>query len=104
MGRPALSPNGQLLAYVQWELTGAQANIRVMRADGTDSRALTASAGINGGPAWVKSGLIYFTSNRERGGTSFDLYVMDASGSNQRKVAAISGSTRISIQKSPPLL
>ena len=62
-----------------------------MRADGTGSRALTANAGINGGPAWTKSGSIYFTTNREQGGTSFDLYVMDASGSGQHKLAAIPG-------------
>src|SRR5205807_1185195 len=48
-GAPAWSPDGVWLAYVQWEPTGAQANIRVMRADGTDSRALTANTGINGG-------------------------------------------------------
>jgi len=102
-GAPAWSPDGARLAFVQWETTGAQANIRVMRADGSDPRPLTAGAGINGGPAWAtgtraagdgtsaEGGLIYFTTNRERGGTSFDLYVMDPSGSRQRKVAAIPG-------------
>ena len=98
-GAPAWSPDGTQLAFVRWETTGAQANIRIMRADGTDSRALTTGAGINGGPAWVQrrpaasagGGLIYFTTNRERGGTSFDLYVMDSSGSGQHKAAAISG-------------
>lgn len=96
-GAPAWSPDGTQLAYVRWETTGAQANIRVMRADGSGSRALTAGAGINGGPAWARrgvgadGGLIYFTTNRERGGTSFDLYVMDQSGSGQRKVTAVSG-------------
>jgi Tol biopolymer transport system component len=96
-GAPAWSPNGIRLAYVQWETTGAQANIRVMRADGSDSRPLTAGVGINGGPAWTargtnaEDGPIYFASNRERGGTSFDLYVMDSSGSGQHKVAVISG-------------
>lgn len=89
-GAPAWSPDGGSLAYVQWETSGAAANIRVMRADGSASQALTASTGINGGPAWTKSGLIYFTTNRERGGTSFDLYVMDSSGGGQRKVAALS--------------
>jgi TolB protein len=91
--------DGTQLAFVQWETTGALANIRIMRADGTASRALTAGAGINGGPAWALrppgtgagGGRIYFTTNRERGGTSFDLYVMDQSGSGQHKVAAISG-------------
>jgi TolB protein len=77
------------LAYVQWELTGAAANIRVMRADGSEARALMSDAGINGGPVWTKAGLIYFTTNRERGGFSFDLYVMEADGSGPRKVAAI---------------
>ena len=90
-GAPAWSPDGAWLAYVQWEMTGAQANIRVMRADGSESRALTANTGINGGPVWPKGGRIYFASNRERGGTSFDLYVMDESGENPHKVAPIAG-------------
>src|SRR5260370_18320038 len=72
-------------------MAGAQANIRVMAPDAAGSGALRAGAGVNGGPAWSKSGLIYFTTNREQGGTSFDLYVMDQAGNGPRRVAPLPG-------------
>lgn len=90
--QPAWSPDGQWLAFVRRQ--GQSRNIMVMRSGGSDIRQLT-SSGSDDQPAWSPDGTkIVFTSFRAGrktqrlpgNSTARDLYVMQADGSQQRRL------------------
>jgi Tol biopolymer transport system component len=85
---PAWSPDGQKIAFMvstEHDHYSGQAGIWLMDADGTNCQPLTGTAGvIDKYPDWSPDGRqIVFASNRN--GT-FELFVMDADGRNQRQV------------------
>lgn len=86
--RPAWSPDGSTIAYMSGPGSdeARKADIFLMRADGSDPRALThgGTKEVNGDPAWSPDGNeIAFCSNR---GGSYELYIMDSDGSHLRQV------------------
>lgn len=91
---PAWSPDGQRIVFMSMMSDALGTNphyeIHVMNADGSGLKRLTYAGGENGWPVWSPDGKkIAFTSARDdRGhaadvGPFFDIYVMDADGSNQ---------------------
>lgn len=82
------SPDGKRIAFHSTR-DNPLGEIYVMNADGTEVVRLTNSVGANGEPSWSKGGKqIVFTSTRgavdptKFNFDDFDLYVMDADGSN----------------------
>ena len=87
---PAWSPDGSKLA-VTCRNGGApegSKDICVMDADGSNVVNLIPLAGQEDfDPAWSPDGSrIAFTSNRDGGNSNYEIYVMDADGSNQRRL------------------
>jgi hypothetical protein len=84
---PDWAPDAQMLAF-QSDRDG-NADVFVVRADGTGLRRLTVSPANDGEPAWSPDGrTIAFVT--ERAGNR-DIYVMGADGSRQRPLAATPG-------------
>ncbi len=85
---PAVSPDGQRIAYMQAADNGA--DIWVMDADGSNPQRLTTARGYDSTPSWSPDGTrIYFTSFRDGG--QAHVYVMDADGSRQRDLTPAFG-------------
>jgi Tol biopolymer transport system component len=104
---PAWSPDGSRIAFMAQEPnasgTNPDYNIFVMHADGTDIERLTDAPGEDGWPAWSPDGSqIVFSSARDDcsisdapdcGSTGdigpwADVWIMDADGSNQRRLTS----------------
>lgn len=83
---PNWSPDGTRIVYQR----GAQGDIMVMNADGSDAVNLTNSAAFDGYPVWSPDGTkIAFTSDRDGG--QGDIYVMDADGANVVRITTTRG-------------
>lgn len=89
---PAWSPDGSLIAFASDRVSPFNSEIYVVEPDGTGLRRLTFTAGGDGVlgddsmPAWSPDGSrIAFVSNRDQ---QNEIYVMDADGSDQRRVLA----------------
>ena len=104
---PAWSPDGSRIAFMAQEAnasgTNPDYNVFVMNADGTDIERLTDAPGEDGWPAWSPDGSqIVFSSARDDcsisdapdcGSTGdigpwADVWIMDADGSNQRRLTS----------------
>ena len=86
---PALSPDGELIAYrVSPRADSDEADIWVMRTDGTGRRNLTRSPeDLNWAPTWSTDGRIVYSSQRGSPGRP-QLWSMAADGSDQRLLGA----------------
>ena len=84
---PALSPDGEFIAFrVNPRPDSDEADIWVMRLDGTGRRNLTRSPeDLNWAPAWSADGRIVYASQRGSPGQP-QLWTMAADGSDQRRV------------------
>ncbi len=92
---PAWSPDGRTIAFESRR--DGDSEVYVMNADGTNVRRLTVSPGEDRGAAWSPDGSkIVFHSTRDPGNpdqvghhgpVNFEIYVMDADGSNQRNIS-----------------
>jgi TolB protein len=79
---PALSPDGQWLAFATW---GKREDLYVIRTTGGGMRQLTDDVHMNRGPQWSPDGKrIAFHSNRSG---KFELWVMGADGSGLTQVS-----------------
>ncbi|NTW56590.1 MAG: Tol-Pal system beta propeller repeat protein TolB [Chlorobiaceae bacterium] len=86
--QPSWSPVGDKIAYTTWE-NGSEINIFVINADGSGLVKLTSRCRENESPSWSPDGdMIVFTSNRDG---KKKLYVMNASGENQRPLVKMDG-------------
>jgi len=91
-GLPAWSPDGTRIAFESYR--DGDYEIYVMDSNGANQRRLTHSPGEDGYPAWSPDGSqIVFASARDRPGGassgqggSLEIYVMDADGSNPRRL------------------
>ncbi len=83
----AWRPNGKQLAFVSHE--NGKSIIKVSDADGKNLRALTQPSDSNYAPKWSSKGnQIVFVSNRDiRNSYANQIYVMNADGSNQRRLS-----------------
>lgn len=89
---PAWSPAGGRIAYHHWE-TGGRSDIWVMNADGTNPVNLTAdmhASGFRRAPAWSRDGTRIAFSQSEFGpdGTTASIWIMNADGTNKRRLTA----------------
>ncbi|GAB4516916.1 MAG: hypothetical protein OHK0046_22970 [Anaerolineae bacterium] len=83
---PTWSPDGTQIAFVMSVPGYTDDHIYVMNADGTEMRNITASVNAsNTHPEWLPDGRILFASNRADG-LDFDLYIMEADGSNVQQL------------------
>jgi Tol biopolymer transport system component len=82
-GGAAVSPNGQKIAY--WSQADGDFEVYVINADGSGKKQLTANKGNDALPAWTPDGkYIYYLSDQD--GRGWAVMVMNADGSNQRKI------------------
>lgn len=90
---PAWSPNGQRILF-QSNRSG-NVDVWVMNADGSGQTRLTSNADYDGEATWSPDGTqIAFISRRSGDAAAYNLYVMNADGSNQRVIATPPYSSR----------
>lgn len=90
-GTPVWSPRGDLIAFTKQ--SGGRFFIGVMRTDGSEERLLTASY-LDEGPTWSPNGrVIMFTREAPGAGGGAQLYSVDVSGRNLRKVGNPGGAS-----------
>jgi WD40 repeat protein len=86
---PSWSPDGRLIAYMDFGSDGLSGDIVTIQVDGTISHKLTYTPGIESNPAWSPDGKrIAFIYQENRLSPGF-LFVMDSDGSNRRQVSAV---------------
>jgi len=94
-GEPAWSPDGGKIALSggmvnTFEPNKPFADIYLVNVDGSGLTKITSDSGLNGSPTWSPDGKrIAFSSNRELTDGKQEIWVMNADGSNQRKLSAI---------------
>ena len=79
---PAWSPNGAKVVFERH--AGLNSDIWIANADGSNATQLTANAGDDLRPSWSNTGArIVFASDRDATPGTYDLFVMNADGTNQ---------------------
>ncbi|MFC3059208.1 Tol-Pal system beta propeller repeat protein TolB [Paenirhodobacter populi] len=90
-GTPVWSPRGDLIAFTKQ--SGGRFFIGVMRTDGSEERLLTASY-LDEGPTWAPNGrVIMFTREAPGAGGGAQLFSVDITGRNLRKVGNPGGAS-----------
>jgi Tol biopolymer transport system component len=88
-GGAAVSPNGKKITY--WSREDGDFEIFVVNADGSGRKQLTKNKGNDALPAWSPDGqYIYYLSDQN--GKAWAVMVMNANGSNQRKIINVGAS------------
>jgi Tol biopolymer transport system component len=80
---PAWSPDGKEISYWRGRRTSQQGAIYSIRADGTGSRRIVPNADVYGGGSWSPDGGRLLFARR------FDIYVVDADGSDVRRLTHV---------------
>jgi TolB protein len=89
-GGAAVSPDGKRIAY--WSQADGDFEIYVINADGSGKKQLTKNSGNDALPAWSPDGkYIYYLGDQN--GKGWAVMVMNADGSNPRKIIATSAGT-----------
>lgn len=84
----AWSPRGDEIAYVQWRRSVGddnRASIWVRRSDGSQPRRLTFAKGFDSNPVWSPDGS-QIAFSRDAKGPAYGNYVMNADGTNLRRL------------------
>ena len=90
-GTPVWSPRGDLIAFTKQ--SKGRFHIGVMRTDGSEERLLTASF-LDEGPTWSPNGrVIMFTRESQGAQGEANLYSVDITGRNLRKVPTTTGAS-----------
>lgn len=90
-GTPVWSPRGDMIAFTKQ--AGGRFFIGVMRTDGSEERLLTASF-LDEGPTWSPNGrVIMFTRESPGAGGGAQLFTIDISGRNLKKVGNAGGAS-----------
>ncbi|HEY0214053.1 MAG TPA: Tol-Pal system beta propeller repeat protein TolB [Paenirhodobacter sp.] len=90
-GTPVWSPRGDLIAFTKQ--SGGRFFIGVMRTDGSEERLLTASY-LDEGPTWAPNGrVLMFTREAPGAGGGAQLFSVDVSGRNLKKVGNPGGAS-----------
>lgn len=98
---PAWSPVGDTIAYVEWSESGDDRTLRLVDADGTDSRALVeVDDAYLYSPAWSPDAtqIAYIEQRLIADSTASvdEIRMIDGSGGQSRKVAEIPGASNLS--------
>jgi hypothetical protein len=81
--------SAQKIGKIVYSTRGTGYKIWVMNEDGTNNYQLTFGPGVDGGPRWSPDGSrIAFNSNRDTG-RKYEVFVMDADGTNLQKIASL---------------
>ncbi|MBI4481307.1 MAG: PD40 domain-containing protein [Acidobacteria bacterium] len=89
VGSPAVSPDGDWIAYAARHPANGYPNLSVARMDGTERRWLTSGSGVDTGPTWSPTGRqIGFVSDRSG---SPQIYSIDGDGANLRRLVSEGG-------------
>ncbi|MFK7735966.1 MAG: M28 family peptidase [Pirellulaceae bacterium] len=82
-GGPFFSPDGQRICWRRFAENGATAEIMVMDLDGTGQRALTSLGHMSWAPYFHPSGDYLIFATNKHGFGNFELYLVDAAGSQE---------------------
>lgn len=90
----SFSPDGTRIVFIS--VVNNKAQIYLADADGSNVRQLTTDASTNAQPAWSPDGSkILFNSNRgSPDGSVFELYIMNADGSDQKLLPLVIPATK----------
>ncbi len=80
---PVWSPRGDYIAFTKTK--GGLRYTGVMRTDGSGERLLT-SSWMDEGPTWSPNGRVIMFSRQARGGAGYNIYAVDITGYNERKI------------------
>jgi TolB protein len=84
-GTPVWSPRGDLIAFTK-QASGAF-HIGVMRTDGSGERIIS-DGWEDEGPTWAPNGRVLMFTRTERGGRGSQIYSVDVTGRNERRVVS----------------
>jgi TolB protein len=84
-GTPVWSPRGDLIAFTK-DANGAF-RVGVMRPDGSGERIIT-DGWHDEGPTWAPNGRVLMFTRSERGGRGSQIWSVDVTGRNERRVAS----------------
>jgi TolB protein len=84
-GTPVWSPRGDLIAFTKQQ--GGHFNIGVMHTDGSGERIIT-DGWEDEGPTWAPNGRVLMFTRSERGGRGSQIWSVDVTGRNERRVAS----------------
>ncbi|HET6519882.1 MAG TPA: Tol-Pal system beta propeller repeat protein TolB [Geminicoccaceae bacterium] len=89
-GSPAWSPRGDAIAFTS--IKGGYFHVGVMRPDGRDERLITRSH-LDESPTWAPNGRVILFSREDAGGGGPQLFSIDVTGYNERRVATPLGAS-----------
>jgi TolB protein len=84
-GTPVWSPRGDMIAFTKQQ--GGRFNIGVMHTDGSGERIIT-GGWEDEGPTWAPNGRVLMFTRSERGGRGSQIWSVDVTGRNERRVAS----------------
>jgi Tol biopolymer transport system component len=89
---PAWSPDGAYIAFASYRGDPHQLDIYVVRSNGAEIRRLTGHPAHDRNPAWSPDGKqILFESNRDSEEWNYHIYLMNADGTEQRRLTELKG-------------
>jgi Tol biopolymer transport system component len=82
-GGPFFSPNGERIIWRRFEENGVIADIYTMKLDGSDVRRVTSFQSMSWAPFFHPSGKYVIFASNKQGFSNFELYIVDAEGTQE---------------------